>query len=202
MIATDFTVENPERIKSLTWVAGGLRGFEVEDPRLTDLWAQMEALEEGRDWDPLVELETKLWVDGFGEPEDRVDPEVRRKMIQWNLENYLADQQANQPIQPKSPAAEHLDVLTMPTLFMWGTLDELGVLRSGEKSWQPKSKEPAVRSSRALPTWSTWSDRRSSTRSSATSWTRSTPRPRGDPRVTDPFRASKECAIGEGVHVD
>ncbi len=65
MIATDFTVENPERIKSLTWVAGGLRGFEVEDPRLTDLWAQMEALEEGRDWNPLVELETKLWVDGF-----------------------------------------------------------------------------------------------------------------------------------------
>ena len=133
MIATDFAVENPERVKSLTWVAGGLRGFEVEDPRLTDLWAQMEALEEGRDWNPLVELETKLWVDGFGEPEDRVDPEVRRKMIQWNLENYLADQQANQPIQPDSPAAEHLDVLTMPTLFMWGTLDELGVIRSGEK---------------------------------------------------------------------
>jgi 3-oxoadipate enol-lactonase len=133
MIATDFAVENPQRIKSLTWVAGGLRGFEVEDPRLTDLWAQMEALEEARDWNPLVELETKLWVDGFGEREDRVDPEVRRKMLQWNLENYLADQQANQPIQPESPAAEHLDALTMPTLFMWGTLDELGVIRSGEK---------------------------------------------------------------------
>jgi pimeloyl-ACP methyl ester carboxylesterase len=133
MIATDFTVEQPERVKSLTWVAGGLRGFEVEDPRLTDLWAEMERLEEARDWEPLVEMETKLWVDGFGEPEDRVDPEVRKKMIEWNLENYRANQPANKPIQPDSPAAGHLDALTMPTLFMWGTLDELGVIRSGEK---------------------------------------------------------------------
>jgi 3-oxoadipate enol-lactonase len=133
MIAADFTVEQPERVKSLTWVAGGLRGFEVEDPRLTDLWAAMERLEEAHDWEPLVDMETRLWVDGFGEPEDRVDPGVRKKMIQWNLENYRAEQPANQPIQPDSPAAEHLDALTMPTLFMWGTLDELGVIRSGEK---------------------------------------------------------------------
>ena len=60
-------------------------------------------------------------------------PALRRKMIAWNLENYRADQQANQPIQPEIPAAERLDQLSMPTLFIWGTFDEIGVLRSGEK---------------------------------------------------------------------
>ena len=115
-------------------MAGGLRGFEVEDPRLIDLGHEMEKLEEGQaSGSALVELETQMWTDGFGQPTDRVDPEVRRRMIEWNLENYRAEQPANQPIQPDSPAAEHLDRLTMPTLFMWGTLDELGVIRSGEK---------------------------------------------------------------------
>ena len=133
MIALDLTVEQPERVRSLIWAAGGIRGFEVEDPRLTDIENELERLEEAREWEPLVELETQLWTDGFGQPVDRVDPEIRQKMIQWNLENYRADQQANQPIQPDVPAVELLDRLTMPTLFTWGTLDELGVLRSGEK---------------------------------------------------------------------
>jgi pimeloyl-ACP methyl ester carboxylesterase len=133
MIATDFVVERPERVKSLTWVAGGLRGFEVDDPRLTEIWPEMERLEEAHDWEPLVELETQLWTDGFGQSADRVDPEVRRRMIEWNLENYRAEQEPNRPIQPDVPAAERLDEITVPTLFIWGTLDELGVLRAGEK---------------------------------------------------------------------
>jgi 3-oxoadipate enol-lactonase len=133
MIATDFTVEHPERVRSLIWVAGGLRGFDVEDPRLTDISTEMERLEEARDWERLVDLETQVWTDGPGQPSDRVDPDVRRQMIEWNLENYRADQQANQPIQPEIPAAERLHEISVPTLFIWGTYDELGVLKAGEK---------------------------------------------------------------------
>lgn len=133
MIATDFTVENPERVRSLIWVAGGLRGFDVDDPRLADTWPVMEKLEEAKDWVPLVELETQVWTDGPGQPQDRVDPEMRRKMIAWNLENYRADQQANQAIQPEVPAAKRLDQISMPAFFIWGTYDEVGVLRAGEK---------------------------------------------------------------------
>jgi len=133
MIATDFTVEQPARVRSLIWVAGGLRGFDVDDPRLVEIWPEMERLEEARDFEPLVELETRTWTDGPGQPPDRVDPDLRRQMIEWNLENYRAEQPANQPIQPDVPAAERLDEINVPTLFMWGTFDELGVLRSGEK---------------------------------------------------------------------
>lgn len=134
MIATDFAVENPERVKSLTWVAGGLRGFEAEDdPRLVAVWPEMERLEEAKDWVPLVELETQIWTDGPGQPADRVDPAIRRQMIEWNMENYLADQSPNQPISPEVPAAQLLDRLTMPTLFTWGTLDESPVAVCGAK---------------------------------------------------------------------
>jgi pimeloyl-ACP methyl ester carboxylesterase len=133
MIATDFAVEQPQRVRSLVWVAGGLRGFDIDDPRLVAMWPDMERLEEARDWERLVDMETQVWTDGPGQPPDRVDPEVRRRMIAWNMENYRADQQANQPIQPEIPAAERLNEIKIPTLFIWGTLDELGVLKSGEK---------------------------------------------------------------------
>ncbi len=133
MIALDTCVETPERFLSLTWVAGGLRGFDVDDPRLVAIWPEMEKVEEAKDWPRLVEMETQMWTDGPGQSADRVDPDVRRRMIEWNTENYRAEQPANQPTQPDVAAVEVLDRLTMPTLFIWGTLDELGVLKAGEK---------------------------------------------------------------------
>ena len=134
MIALDTTVESPERVKSLVWVAGGIRGFEAEDdPRLVALWPEMERLEAAKDWEPLVELETQVWTDGPGQSPDRVDPALRRQMIAWNLENYRADQQANQPIPVDFPAAERLAQIAVPVLAIWGTLDEAPVLQSGEK---------------------------------------------------------------------
>ena len=134
MIALDTTVESPERVKSLTWVAGGIRGFEAEDdPRLVALWPEMERLEEAKDWEPLVELETQVWTDGPGQSPDRVDPALRRQMLEWNLENYRADQQANQPIPVDVPAAELLAEIDVPVQAIWGTLDEAPVLQSGEK---------------------------------------------------------------------
>jgi 3-oxoadipate enol-lactonase len=133
MIALDTAVETPERFLSLTWVAGGLRGFDVDDPRLVDIWPEMERLEQAKEWPALVEMETQMWTDGPGQPAERVDPDVRRRMIEWNTENYHAEQPANQPTQPDVAAAEALDRVTMPSLFIWGTLDELGVLEAGEK---------------------------------------------------------------------
>ena len=134
MIALDFAVENPERVKSLVWVAGGLRGFEPgEDPRLEAIWPEMEQLEKEKDWEPLVELETQIWTDGPGQPSDRVDPQLRSQMVEWNLENYRADQPADQAIQPAVPAVQLLDRLTMPTLFIWGTFDEQPVGVTGAK---------------------------------------------------------------------
>jgi pimeloyl-ACP methyl ester carboxylesterase len=132
-IALDFAVNEPARTRSLAWVAGGVRGLEVpDDPRDEAVWHQTEELEKTKDWEKIVELETQLWTDGPDQPPTRVDPDVRRRMMQWNLESYRAEQSPNQVTPPEFVAAEHLDRLTMPVLATWGTLDVTSTLRSGE----------------------------------------------------------------------
>ncbi len=133
-IAMDFTLQNPDRVKSLILVAAGLNGYEVEDdPRLVAVWPEMERLEAEHQWDALVELETQIWTDGPGQPPGRVDPEIRRQMIEWNLENYRAEQVANQVQRPEVAAALRLNEIKVPTLLVWGTLDEAPVGKSNEK---------------------------------------------------------------------
>jgi pimeloyl-ACP methyl ester carboxylesterase len=132
-IALDFTIANPDRVRSLTWVASGIGGFELDDPRLVDVWPEMERVEEARDWEKLVEMETRLWTDGPDQPPDRVEPSVRRRMVEWNMENYIAEQPANQPVRPDFVAAERLADITVPVLALWGTLDEAAVPAAGAK---------------------------------------------------------------------
>lgn len=133
MIALDFAVAHPERTRSLTWVAGGVRGLELpDDERLKDIWPEVERLERVKEWEPLVELETRIWTDGPGQPADRVDPDVRRRMVEWNMDNYRAQQPANQPLEPERVAAEHLAGLSLPLLAMWGTYDESTTPLAGE----------------------------------------------------------------------
>ncbi|MEP7379073.1 MAG: alpha/beta fold hydrolase [Chloroflexota bacterium] len=133
VIALDFAVNEPDRVKSLTWVAGGVRGLDVpDDPRDEAVSKQAEELEKQKAWEQIVELETQLWTDGPDQPSTRVNPDVRRRMTEWNLESYRAEQEPKQPIPPQIEAATALDRLTMPVLAIWGMLDVTSTLRSGE----------------------------------------------------------------------
>jgi 3-oxoadipate enol-lactonase len=150
IVALDFAIDRPERVTSLVWVGGGVRGLVApSDPRLADVWPQLDRLEEARDWPGLVELETRVWTDGPGQPPDRVDPGVRRRMVEWNLQNYEADQPAHQAIPTEWSAAERLGELRMPLLAIWGTLDESPAASTS----QPTSRARASTCSRALRTW-------------------------------------------------
>ncbi|MDP8904765.1 MAG: hypothetical protein M3N29_05530 [Chloroflexota bacterium] len=93
----------------------------------------IEQLEQERRWEELVEHETQIWTDGLGQPPDRVDPDVRRRMVEWNLENYHAGQPAGkaQPLTP--PAAGRLAEIGVPTLVVWGDLDTPGLISAGER---------------------------------------------------------------------
>ncbi|MBA2570958.1 MAG: alpha/beta fold hydrolase [Chloroflexi bacterium] len=126
-IALDFTLEHPERVSALIVVASSPGGFEHEAPEMDARWAELERLEDAKDWVPLVEAETQVWVDGPGQPSDRVDPDVRLRMTRWNLENYRAEGGNGRP-QPLEPrAVDRLAEVAAPTLVMWGDLDEPGV---------------------------------------------------------------------------
>ena len=128
VIALDLTLDNPDRVDALVSVAGGVGGYEPELPEGVEPppWDEMERFWEAKDWDALAELETQVWVDGWGQPQDRVDPEIRRRVKDWILANYLAGLAEGKP-QPLEPsAAGRLGEVSVPTLVLIGTDDEPG----------------------------------------------------------------------------
>ncbi|MEK6275065.1 MAG: alpha/beta fold hydrolase [Actinomycetota bacterium] len=128
VIGLDLTLDAPDRVDALVSVAGGIGGYEPELPEGVEPppWDEMERLWEAKDWDALAELETQVWVDGWGQPPDRVDAEIRRRVQDWILENHRAEIAEGKP-QPLDPsAAGRLVEVGVPTLVLIGEADEPG----------------------------------------------------------------------------
>jgi 3-oxoadipate enol-lactonase len=128
IIGLDLTIERPEVVDSLVLVGSGAGGFEPERPKDVQPppWDEMERLWKAKDWDALADLETQVWVDGWGQPPTRIDPELRGRVHDWILTTYQAENEEgeSQPLAP--PAAQRLDEVHAPVLVMIGTADELG----------------------------------------------------------------------------
>jgi 3-oxoadipate enol-lactonase len=133
MIALDFILEHPERIDTFVSVASGVGGYEPQLAEGTETppWDEMERLWESKEWDQLAELETQVWVDGWGQPPTRVDPELRRKVHDWILTTYRAERAEGKPQPLDPPAVERLAHLRVPTLVMIGGVDEPGGVAAG-----------------------------------------------------------------------
>lgn len=128
-IALDFTLAYPGRARSLVFVCGGIGGFETEvSAEATALNEKMEADSEAawdaKDWVRLANLETAYWVDGPGQPIDRVSPEVRELVYRWIFETYADEKEEGMPQRLDPPAAERLANLRIPILSMAGEFDE------------------------------------------------------------------------------
>lgn len=122
-IALDFALEFPDRVRSLTVVAGGVGGYESPAELPEETWQPVEAMEQAKDWEALADWETAFWADGPREPADRV-PEIRARVHDWILENYRAEKEEGEPRPLDPPAEARLGDLRPPLLVMLGTLDE------------------------------------------------------------------------------
>ena len=129
MIALDFALEFPDRVRSLTVAAGGIGGYESPAEAAASIWEEPERLIEAKDWEAIADWETRYWADGPGQPEDRV-PAVRRKVRDWVLANYRAEKVEGQPEPLSPPAIERLGDLRAPLLVLAGTLDDAGTTDS------------------------------------------------------------------------
>jgi 3-oxoadipate enol-lactonase len=130
LIALDLAIDQPERVDKLVSVAGGIGGHDPELPEGTDVppWDEMERLWESKDWDALAELEAQVWVDGWGQPQDRVSATIRRQVKDWILANYDASLAEGKPQPLEPPAAERLSDVRVPTLVLIGADDEPGTV--------------------------------------------------------------------------
>lgn len=128
-IALDFALEYPERVRSLVVGAGGIGGYESPDEGPAETFEAAEKLWDAKDWAALSEWEAAYWADGPGQPTDRV-PEVRAKVHDWVLTNYLAEKEEGKPQVLDPPAAGRLGELKAPLLVAIGTLDDPGTQES------------------------------------------------------------------------
>jgi 3-oxoadipate enol-lactonase len=132
LIGLDFLLEHPERVDAFVSVASGVGGFDANLPEdQKPPFDEMNRLWDEKDWKALAELETKVWVDGWGQPETRVDPKIRKTVRGWILENYLAEKAEGQPQPSSPPAAERLDEVRVPVLVLVGLADEAQTVAGG-----------------------------------------------------------------------
>ena len=127
VIALDFALERPERVRSLVTAASGIGGYESPEDAPAETWEEPQRLLEARDWDGIAEWETAYWVDGPGQPKDRVDPALRARVHQWILENYRAEKEEGTPQPLDPPAWGRLGELRVPLLVLIGALDDAGI---------------------------------------------------------------------------
>ena len=123
IIALDYAIESPARVRSLAFINGGVSGFDPPGEPPAE-FAQAEKWSEAKEWDALSAWETAYWVDGPGQAADRVAPAVRERIHEWILSNYRAEKAEGQPQRLDPPAAGRLGELRAPLLVVIGTLDE------------------------------------------------------------------------------
>ena len=133
-IAFDTAIEYPDRIAAVVGVAAGLGGFDggATDAEI-ELFERMDALEErldaaGAAGDPatlqeVVGLDIAFWVDGPGQPADRVPSAVRDLVRVMDTVHYAPSRVQGQAIPLRPPAAERLADLRQPVVAVAGALD-------------------------------------------------------------------------------
>jgi 3-oxoadipate enol-lactonase len=126
VIAVDLALDEPQRVDALVSVAGGISGYEPPESDEQPPWEEMERLWNAKDFTALAELETQVWVDGWGQPPDRVDPELRRKVFDWIRASYAVERAEGKPQPLSPPAAQRLDEVRVPVLVLIGLADEPG----------------------------------------------------------------------------
>ena len=124
-IALNFSLAYSDRADALIFCAGGIEGFEVADtPEEEAIWEEAQRREEAHDWEWVADFETRFWVDGPGQPADRVDPALRQRVHDWILTTFEEEKKEGKPQRLQPPANERLASLDLPTLVMVGDLDE------------------------------------------------------------------------------
>ncbi len=137
----DCTLAHPDAVAALVLVDAGMSGqqyTEEEQAQGKAIFGPIEeaieeAIERG-DLDAANEMELKLWVDGPRRRPDQVNPAVREKVREMNLNTFKRakefEQGQSQPLDP--PAAGRLGEVRCSTLVIVGDEDVPPVLKTAD----------------------------------------------------------------------
>ena len=136
MIAFDTAIEYPDRVVAVVGVAAGLGGFEV-DPTAEEI-PILEAYErvdsaEPFDADALTDFETQVWLDGPGQPADRVHWTLREMFRMMARPLNEPGRVRGREIRLDPPANDRLSDLRCPVLAIAGRLDFSDVVQTAQR---------------------------------------------------------------------
>ena len=125
-ITFDTAIEFPDRVVAAIGVGAGLGGFDGgATPEELELFEEGDALESADPPDPdaIADFDVRFWVDGPGQPADRVPSAIREAVREMDRAHNLPDMVQGQPIPLEPKAVDRLAELTCPVLAVAGTLD-------------------------------------------------------------------------------
>ena len=135
-IAIDTAIEFPERVVAIVGVGAGLGGFEGK-PTAEELaiFAEGEHLESAAEpvIEAIVDLDVRVWVDGPGQPSDRVAAAIREAVRTMDRPLYAPGRVKGRPIVLDPPANDRLGELRCPVLAVAGTLDVSDVIQAAQR---------------------------------------------------------------------
>ncbi len=125
-IAFDTAIEFPGRVVAVVGVGAGLGGFDGHPtPDEIALFEEMERLESAdpKDSEAIIDFDTRLWVDGPGQPAGRCEAWIAAQVRETGLLLSQPGHVFGRPIVLGPPAAERLADLRCPVLAVAGGLD-------------------------------------------------------------------------------
>jgi 3-oxoadipate enol-lactonase len=134
--AIDAAIEYPARIVAVVGVGAGLGGFEVQPtPEEIPILEAYDRVDSAEPFDPdaLTDFETQVWLDGPGQPPDRVHWTLREmfRMMARPLNEPGRVRGREIPLDP--PANDRLAELRCPVLAIAGSLDFSDVVQTARR---------------------------------------------------------------------
>jgi pimeloyl-ACP methyl ester carboxylesterase len=131
-IITDFALEHPERVKSLTLVSSIVTGFPMQGEPPAELMALFGALQAGN-LDEVAKSASRLFLVGEQRKEDELPKNLREAVQAQTLtigKNGALMQEEAEPLNP--PAMQRLSEIRVPMLLIVGKLDNLELSRASK----------------------------------------------------------------------
>lgn len=136
MVAFDTAIETPGRVVAVVGVGAGLGGF--DGGSTTDelaMFDEQERIDAAVPFDAaaLTDFEVRMWVDGPGQPPDRVAPEIRHAVFAMDRPLNDPRRMGGRAIRLDPTANDRLAELTCPVLAVAGTLDFSAVVQTARR---------------------------------------------------------------------